>query len=558
MHKAVTILSPSALSELAGAAVNPFLTIIALPEPGQSELRYFVSDWRNGPHERAMQAVQYLEQLREVALGLGISISEGQNIILQAEDVPVHARSTAWEAQNNWSDVRLIPDLYYFWGRGYEDFQPTVVPWEDRRPSVIWRGSSTGLLSLTLNNLDSLPRYRMCRLAEQLGPMADVGLSDVVQAADLQQDQLIRDRLRSEGFLRPFVPMQEMAQHRLILDIDGNANSWNFMLKLRLGCCILQVESPWRQWFSDRLIAWEHYVPIAANLSNLLERLDWCFANPSECAKIAEHGQQFAFGMEFREEMSRAAHATFAPYEAVNVFQPAKRSTLKVSRTGPLPEAIGETPMPTLQKIIIDKLYETDPWEQFVPDATAELQGWNGDHPSLARLSATPGLKLVVDVGVWKGQSTIRMARAMRDAGIDGCVIAVDTFLGSPEHWRDAGLFKRVHGMPDLYSIFMSNVWAAGVQDYVVPLPQTSVTAAKILQDAGLSPSLVHVDAAHEYPEVLRDTQEYWAILAPGGYLIGDDYDVSWPGVVQAAGEFSSKVGRPLTIELPKWILQKA
>lgn len=214
--------------------------------------------------------------------------------------------------------------------------------------------------------------------------------------------------------------------------------------------------------------------------------------------------------------------------------------------------------MPALQKMVIDRLYGTDPWQGFVPDDAAVLQGWNGDHDSLARLMTTPGSKLVVDVGVWKGQSTIHMARSMRDAGIDGCVVAVDTFLGSPEHWNDTRLFKRHCGMPDLYRTFMSNVFAAGVQDYVVPMPQTSITAAMIIARAGLSPSVAHVDAAHEYREVLRDAQEYWSILAPGGYLIGDDYDLSWAGVVRAAGEFSAQVCRPLTIEPPKWILRKA
>lgn len=213
--------------------------------------------------------------------------------------------------------------------------------------------------------------------------------------------------------------------------------------------------------------------------------------------------------------------------------------------------------MPALQKMVIDRLYSHDPWEGFVPDEAAVLQGWNGDHGSLAMLMNTPGSKLVVDVGVWKGQSTIHMARSMRDAGIDGCVIAVDTFLGSPEHWGDDGLFQRHCGMPDLYRTFMSNVVAAGVRDYVVPMPQTSITAAAILRRYGLSPSVVHVDAAHEYREVLRDAQEYWSILEPGGYLIGDDYDAAWPGVIQAAGEFSAEVCRPLTIQLPKWILQK-
>lgn len=161
-----------------------------------------------------------------------------------------------------------------------------------------------------------------------------------------------------------------------------------------------------------------------------------------------------------------------------------------------------------------------------------------------------------VDVGVWKGQSTINMASAMKAAGIDGCVIAVDTFLGSTEHW-DMNLFGRTHGLPDLYQTFMSNVVRAGVQDYVIPLPQTSVTAASILRQKGISPSIVHVDAAHAYEDVLRDAHEYYGLLAPAGFLIGDDYHWTWPGVVKAAGEFSALMGRPLSIDFPKWIIQK-
>jgi hypothetical protein len=90
-----------------------------------------------------------------------------------------------------------------------------------------------------------------------------------------------------------------------------------------------------------------------------------------------------------------------------------------------------------------------------------------------------------------------------------------------------------------------------------VPLPQTSSNAAIVLRRLRITASVIHVDAAHEYEAVLQDAQVYWAILKPGGYLIGDDYDLAWPGVIRAAGEFSAKLCRPLTIEPAKWILQK-
>jgi hypothetical protein len=216
--------------------------------------------------------------------------------------------------------------------------------------------------------------------------------------------------------------------------------------------------------------------------------------------------------------------------------------------------------MPQAQRSLMQLLYGHDIWERFEPGPTTRnVEGWNGNHPSLKRLVGTAGARVVIDVGVWKGQSTITMAQAMKSARIDGCVLAVDTFLGSEEHWtREQSLFARSHGLPDLYRTFLSNVYKAGVHEYIVPMPQTSLTAAAILQRLNVRAAIVHVDASHEYEDVLRDADAYWKLLEDGGFLIGDDYHETWPGVVRAAGEFSARLTRPLTIEPPKWILQKS
>jgi hypothetical protein len=153
---------------------------------------------------------------------------------------------------------------------------------------------------------------------------------------------------------------------------------------------------------------------------------------------------------------------------------------------------------------LMAKLYRRNIWADFVPIAVPDaVEGWNGNHQSLILLGGVG--QVVIDVGVRNGQSTITLARAMKDRGIDGCVIAIDTFLGSVEHWTvDGELFERNHGRPMLYETFISNVIKAGVQDYVIPMPQTSVSAAKILRRPGISAAVAHVDAAHEYEEALR------------------------------------------------------
>jgi hypothetical protein len=216
--------------------------------------------------------------------------------------------------------------------------------------------------------------------------------------------------------------------------------------------------------------------------------------------------------------------------------------------------------MTAIFDIIMHKLYGHNIWHGFSPQPTEEnVQGWNGTHPSLSRLTSLPGSKIIVDVGVWKGQSTITMANALKDNHIDGVIIAVDTFLGSAEHWSsDLQLFERINGLPNIYNIFTSNVHKAELTDYIIPMAQTSSTAAKILDSYGIRPNIEHVDAAHEYREAIQDISDYWNILDNNGYIIGDDFDITWPGVVQAADEFSAKVRKPLTIEPPKFIIQKS
>ena len=70
--------------------------------------------------------------------------------------------------------------------------------------------------------------------------------------------------------------------------------------------------------------------------------------------------------------------------------------------------------------------------ENFRPDAQTDDQGWNSDHIFLADTMTREKPRVVVELGVWKGASTMTMAATLRDEGIDGCVVAVDTGLGSP------------------------------------------------------------------------------------------------------------------------------
>ncbi|WP_428488209.1 CmcI family methyltransferase [Rhodopila sp.] len=232
---------------------------------------------------------------------------------------------------------------------------------------------------------------------------------------------------------------------------------------------------------------------------------------------------------------------------------------LVTERQTPLADAHRD-PNPTCRDLM-RRLQGTDIYAGFVPTFAEDRQGWNSQHPAFDCIVAEVRPSVIIDVGVWKGGSTIYLAEALERHAVKGTVIAVDTFLGSLEHTDMASdlvdLIPRRHGTPLLYEQFITNVVRCGVSDRVVPLRQTSTLAAKLLQRIGVQAGLIHIDASHEYDDVLKDARAYWNILAPGGYLVGDDYHPVWPGVMQAADEFSAEVGVSLSIQTPKWIIQK-
>jgi hypothetical protein len=214
----------------------------------------------------------------------------------------------------------------------------------------------------------------------------------------------------------------------------------------------------------------------------------------------------------------------------------------------------------TLQDQITKSLYGRNPWANFraLRPPAPVIEGWNGDSPILAELAVRTPNPLAIDVGAFKGQATIFLARHLKAHRPDCCVISIDTFLGAPELWAGNHFFETRFGLPDIYATFLENVYYHDVSDVVVPLLQTPLAAARILSARGMMAGLVHLDASHTHDEVMRDAVAYWPLVCPGGWLVGDDYHESWPGVQSAAQAFAAAISAELRVDGPKWIIEKA
>ncbi|MEO8558392.1 MAG: class I SAM-dependent methyltransferase [Rhodospirillales bacterium] len=189
-----------------------------------------------------------------------------------------------------------------------------------------------------------------------------------------------------------------------------------------------------------------------------------------------------------------------------------------------------------------------------------DLQGWGSNHPVFERMIDQLKPRLIVEVGSWKGASAIHMAQLMKQKGLSGEIVCIDTFLGSPEHWTNPEFrpgLRLKHGQPRLYDQFISNIVHSGMQDIITPFAISSTAAAVVLARANVRPELIYIDASHEYEDVKRDLELYWQLLAPGGVMLGDDFLPMWYGVIRAASEFAKTYGLDLQISDEKWLVQK-
>jgi len=204
-------------------------------------------------------------------------------------------------------------------------------------------------------------------------------------------------------------------------------------------------------------------------------------------------------------------------------------------------------PLNQIRQMLVNRLRRgNDPFRGFSGNLFEyDLQGWGSQHAYLTEAIELLHPSIVVEVGVWKGGSTVYMAQAAKTLGLTTVVIAVDTWLGSSEHWLNPDWFSQMsflNNYPALFHKFISNVIRAEVSDHVLPIPIASIGAAEILTSLGVTADVIHLDAAHDYDSVTADLRNWWPILAPGGLFIGDDYP-GWGTVKKAFDDFFGALG---------------
>lgn len=149
--------------------------------------------------------------------------------------------------------------------------------------------------------------------------------------------------------------------------------------------------------------------------------------------------------------------------------------------------------------------------------------------------------RLIVEVGSWTGRST----RFLAGLAPRATIVAIDHWLGSPEHADDPELAP---ALPHLYETFLSECW--NYRDQIIPVRLKSTEGMQRVAEAGLEPDVVYIDADHRYESVVEDLSAALDLF-PRAEIVGDDFN--WDDVRRAVQDVAKERGLQLRNAGPGW-----
>lgn len=197
-----------------------------------------------------------------------------------------HIPLLAYSGNVDFFDVPVInfDDMQYGFGKATA---PQFVEWENKKPIAVFRGTTTGCGYTAETNM----RLKLSKMKSE-----DLNVGIVKHTHQLKFDPKEGlGTINSKEFPTvPLMPMSEQATHKYIIHIDGNVAAYRFLTTMMTGSLILKVEGPYTLWIDHLLKPGKHYIPVKADLSDLLEVMEWCKSHDDKCKKIALAGYEFA------------------------------------------------------------------------------------------------------------------------------------------------------------------------------------------------------------------------------------------------------------------------
>ena len=208
-------------------------------------------------------------------------------------------------------DRFLIPDGDFLGSYSYADLRCRVpTPWEERQPVALWRGTAYRTLGRDMRAMPiAWPEVQRCKLCLMALESRAAGMIDAKLTKKGPFTAEEYGEMERLGIVGSYLPPVLADTYKYQIDVDGLTNAWSALFtRLLTGSPVLKVASPsgFRQWYYDDLLPWENYIPVAADLSDLVDKIAWLREHDEAAQRIGANGRTLAMRMTVDRELQRA------------------------------------------------------------------------------------------------------------------------------------------------------------------------------------------------------------------------------------------------------------
>ena len=211
-------------------------------------------------------------------------------------DIPI----PTWE---DWCRVSFQTEGKIFWKENkifplQSDFDK--IRWEDKIPTAIFRGASTGLGTTCENNIRLF--YAKESLLQKKDPKdgilwLDAGITKWNLRPRKHPKSLFLETIHIDKLGIPLVNKMtplEQAGYKYILHLPGHSCAYRLSLELSSGSVVLIHPCEYELWYSRWLIPWKHYVPLDPLCpGDIYKKIKWCKDHDEEARNITIEAQKF-------------------------------------------------------------------------------------------------------------------------------------------------------------------------------------------------------------------------------------------------------------------------
>jgi hypothetical protein len=230
--------------------------------------------------------------------------------------------------------IILIPDQITLSDSWYNMAQEILslndtIPWSQKIGKAFWRGgaSDNGITTgKAAPTLIVTPRLNLCRQTKSSPTFLDALFCS-------SECPLTRQLIGEEGLLTPtFASKKDHLTYRYQPTLDGHMCTYpGFQWRLLSDTLTFKQDSDQIQWFYSALKPYHHYLPIAADMSDIVTQVQWAEAHETEAQNMVANARAFTANHLLYEDCYRYLHLVFQKYAAHQLidFKALKQQTKK-------------------------------------------------------------------------------------------------------------------------------------------------------------------------------------------------------------------------------------